>query len=108
MLNFHVPLPNLSSLGSEMHGMYLVDEIRDLMKMRTAIMVEKCLSKKEVVMCPKPRRQQMRFASPPYYSGSPPIRSSNPLVQDARFQEQPNFGNSIGMTKRMQSILTMA
>ncbi|CBI20786.3 uncharacterized protein LOC100252636 isoform X1 [Vitis vinifera] len=86
----------------------LVEELRELRKLRTAVMVEKCLGQNDVVTCPKPRRQQIRQcgghidakvgaelsdiitskASPPYYSVSPPIRAGNPLVQDARFLQQ--------------------
>ncbi|XP_034683139.1 uncharacterized protein LOC117912595 isoform X1 [Vitis riparia] len=87
----------------------LVEELRELRKLRTAVMVEKCLGQNDVVTCPKPRRQQISRqcgrhidakvgaelsdiitskASPPYYSVSPPIRAGNPLVQDARFLQQ--------------------
>ncbi|RVW52313.1 hypothetical protein CK203_093416 [Vitis vinifera] len=79
----------------------LVEELRELRKLRTAVMVEKCLGQNDVVTCPKPRRQQIRQcgghidakvgaelsdiitskASPPYYSVSPPIRAGNPLFK---------------------------
>ncbi|RVX17674.1 hypothetical protein CK203_003740 [Vitis vinifera] len=38
----------------------LVEELRELRKLRTAVMVEKCLGQNDVVTCPKPRRQQIR------------------------------------------------
>ncbi|OUZ99234.1 hypothetical protein BVC80_8967g42 [Macleaya cordata] len=139
MKNWRTSMENMQ-VGSILHESNLGEEMMELMKLRTAIMVEKCLSKNEAVMCPKPRRQHMRLcgeyadqtvgaelsdifiskASPPFYSGSPPVRASNPLIQDARFREQrgqenPILGvwmesldNVVDLTQRNQSISTMA
>lgn len=38
-------------------GRNLVDELNELGKLRTAIMMEKCSRKDEVVVCPIPRKQ---------------------------------------------------
>lgn len=71
-------------------------------------MVDKCLTRNEALLCPKPRKQSARScresnemraaadlsnlllskASPPLYSVSPPVRSGNPLVHNAQFHEQ--------------------
>ncbi|XP_042504387.1 uncharacterized protein LOC122081361 [Macadamia integrifolia] len=132
-------LTEATEVGSRVYEKNLVEEMRELGKLRTAVMVEKCLSKNEGVMCPKPRRRHMRHfgehtdikvggelsdiiinkASPPCYSVSPPVRASNPLIQDARFREQrisqsstpgvrlEGFGN-VGHSRRSQSIPTVA
>ncbi|KAI3842987.1 hypothetical protein MKW92_010923 [Papaver armeniacum] len=123
----------------------LVAEMIEMRKVRTAFMVEKCRNRNEAVMCPKPQRQNIRSArlyfflclvggeyadqniagqlshifagkaSPPFYSGSPPIRSSNPVTQDARFREQRGQANPIydfciesSEVDRIRSITTMA
>ncbi|KAI3840211.1 hypothetical protein MKW92_001167 [Papaver armeniacum] len=114
----------------------LVAEMIEMRKVRTAFMVEKCRNRNEAVMCPKPQRQNIRpcggeyadqniagqlshifagKASPPFYSGSPPIRSSNPVTQDARFREQRGQANPIrdfciesSEVDRIRSITTMA
>ncbi|KAF8389439.1 hypothetical protein HHK36_026134 [Tetracentron sinense] len=124
-------------VGSRVHEKNLVEEMRELRKLRTAIMMEKCQSKNEVVMCPKPRKRQcgeltdqklgaelsdiiISKASPPYYAVSPPVRASNPLIKDVRFHEQrvsqsPVLGfliegldTVVDRTRRTQSIPTMA
>ncbi|XP_058068184.1 uncharacterized protein LOC131217289 [Magnolia sinica] len=95
--------------GSRTYEKNLAEEMSELRKLTTAVMMEKCRSRNEGVVCPKPRRRHVRQcreqndlktgpdlsdiiiankASPPYYSGSPPIRASNPLIQDAHFSEQ--------------------
>ncbi|KAI3997601.1 hypothetical protein MKX01_011018 [Papaver californicum] len=113
----------------------LVAEMIEMRKVRTAFMVEKCRNRNEAVMCPKPQRQNIRpcgeyadlnigsqisdilagKASPTFYSGSPPIRSKNPLVQDSRFREQRSQPNPIrdfciesSEVDRMRSIGTRA
>ncbi|KAI3848451.1 hypothetical protein MKX03_007789 [Papaver bracteatum] len=114
----------------------LVAEMIEMRKVRTAFMMEKCRNRNEVVMCPKPQRQNIRTcegeyadqnmagqlshifagkASPPFYPGSPPIRSSNPVTQDACFREQRGQANPIrdfcvqsSEVDRMRSITTMA
>ncbi|XP_077238507.1 uncharacterized protein LOC143879804 isoform X1 [Tasmannia lanceolata] len=84
-----------------------MEEFEEWKKLKTAVMMEKCRCRNEGVVCPKPRKGYMRYsgenieakvgaelsdiiskASPPYYSVSPPIRASNPLIQDTLFQEQ--------------------
>lgn len=107
----------------------LVEEMRELRRLRTAVMMEKCMVKTESVLCPKPQRQNtrnygeqndlkvgselsdflMNKASPPFYAGSPPIRANNPLIRDARFHEQsveqnPSFGVNIVKTPRIRSV----
>nr|DAD45996.1 TPA_asm: hypothetical protein HUJ06_004226 [Nelumbo nucifera] len=52
-----------SQVSSKLHEEKLMKEISELRELRTAIMVEKCLSKNEVITCPKPMRRQMWFAS---------------------------------------------
>ncbi|KAL5699524.1 hypothetical protein ACHQM5_030411 [Ranunculus cassubicifolius] len=120
-------------VSSRMHQKNLVEEMKEFRKLRTAFMMEKCMGKNEIVMCPKPRRQNtrqcgdpmelrvgselsdilMNKASPPYYSVSPPTRANNPVIQDARFHEQmvqqnPSFGvNSGRQSQRTRSIPTM-
>ncbi|KAK9097517.1 hypothetical protein Sjap_023014 [Stephania japonica] len=104
-------------VGSTAQEKDLLEEYWEFIRLRTAVMMEKCMVKNEPVMCPKPRRQCMRSsvvhvdpnvppelsdmlmskASPTYYSGSPPVRCDNPLIQDIRFREQsvpqnPSFG----------------
>lgn len=104
-------------VGSTAQEKDLMEEYREFRRLRTAVMMEKCMVKNEPVMCPKPRRRCMRSsvvhadpnvppelsdilmskASPTYYSGSPPVRCNNPLIQDIRFHEQsvqqnPSFG----------------
>ncbi|XP_019055700.1 PREDICTED: uncharacterized protein LOC104611729 isoform X2 [Nelumbo nucifera] len=125
-----------SQVSSKLHEEKLMKEISELRELRTAIMVEKCLSKNEVITCPKPMRRQMLCveevdmkasaelsdiifskASPPVYSVSPPVRASNPLIQDARFREQrispspiriEGFCTAVDRAQRRQSILTVA
>ncbi|XP_019055702.1 PREDICTED: uncharacterized protein LOC104611729 isoform X4 [Nelumbo nucifera] len=48
-----------SQVSSKLHEEKLMKEISELRELRTAIMVEKCLSKNEVITCPKPMRRQM-------------------------------------------------
>ncbi|KAF5179545.1 hypothetical protein FRX31_030866 [Thalictrum thalictroides] len=126
---------NTIEVSSVMHQKSLFEEMRELGKLRTAVMMEKCKEKDEVLVCPKPRRQNIRQcggktsdlkaeaelsdlimskASPPFFVGSPPMRSNNPLVRDARFREQrlqqnSSFGvNSVdGQTQKTWSITTM-
>ncbi|PIA43810.1 hypothetical protein AQUCO_01800095v1 [Aquilegia coerulea] len=107
-------------VSSLMHQKNLIEEMRELWKLRTAVMMEKCMERDQVVVCPKPRRPYMRQggeqtgdlkvaeglsdllvskASPPFFVGSPPTRANNPLIRDARFHEQrlqqnPSFGAS--------------
>ncbi|XXG64406.1 hypothetical protein AAC387_Pa05g2369 [Persea americana] len=98
----------IAQAGTKMHDKNLAEEMMELRKVWTAVMMEKCRFKNEAVACPKPRRRHVRQsvmdndlklaaelsdiladkASPPFYAGSPPIRSGNPLIQDAYFQEQ--------------------
>nr|CAD1832018.1 unnamed protein product [Ananas comosus var. bracteatus] len=85
----------------------LVEEMEELGKLRTDLMIAKCQTKNEVIMCPIPRKltrsrrehNELKaitdlsdsitsMASPPYYAGSPPIRESNPLIRDSLFREQ--------------------
>ncbi|KAG1364155.1 hypothetical protein COCNU_11G009820 [Cocos nucifera] len=91
-------------------GKNLEDEMKELGKLRTAIMMEKCQTRDEVIICPIPRKRNtgtiflssrdhnelkvvadpdiiMSKASPPCFSCSPPIRASNPLIRDAHFRE---------------------
>ncbi|XP_043713464.1 uncharacterized protein LOC122661997 [Telopea speciosissima] len=132
-------LMEATEVGSRVYEKNLVEQMRELGKLRTAVMVEKCSTKNEGVMCPKPRRRLMRHfgehtdikvggelsdiiiskASPPFCSVSPPVRASNPLIQDVRFRDQrisqsstpgvrlEGFGN-VDHTRRTQSIPTMA
>ncbi|XP_072962054.1 uncharacterized protein [Typha angustifolia] len=44
------------SQGSKHHGEKLMDEMKELGKLRTAVMVEKCQIENKKVMCPKPRK----------------------------------------------------
>ncbi|KAK9097744.1 hypothetical protein Syun_024789 [Stephania yunnanensis] len=126
--------------GSMAQKKDLLEEYREFRRLRTAVIMEKCMVKNEPVMCPKPRKRCVRSsvahadpnvppelsdilmskASPTYYSGSPPVRCNNPLIQDTRFREQsvqqnPSFGiwiegyDPVGdHPRRGQSIPTIA
>lgn len=45
-----------------MHDKNLAEEMMELRKVWTAVMMEKCRFKNEAVACPKPRRRHVRSA----------------------------------------------
>uniref|UniRef100_A0A0E0E4T9 Uncharacterized protein n=1 Tax=Oryza meridionalis TaxID=40149 RepID=A0A0E0E4T9_9ORYZ len=79
-------------------------EMRELEKLRTETMMKSCqstTSRAGAIRCPVPRKSGRSYkeydltqdlsdfimskASPPYFTGSPPVRASNPLVHDTQF-----------------------
>uniref|UniRef100_A0A0E0ACU2 Uncharacterized protein n=1 Tax=Oryza glumipatula TaxID=40148 RepID=A0A0E0ACU2_9ORYZ len=81
-----------------------VQEMRELEKLRTETMMKSCqstTSRAGAIRCPVPRKSGRSYkeydltqdlsdfimskASPPYFTGSPPVRASNPLVHDTQF-----------------------
>uniref|UniRef100_A0A0D9WSW3 Uncharacterized protein n=1 Tax=Leersia perrieri TaxID=77586 RepID=A0A0D9WSW3_9ORYZ len=80
------------------------EEMRELEKLRTETMMKSCqstTSRAGPIRCPIPRKSGRSYkeydltqdlsdfimskASPPYFTGSPPVRASNPLVHDTQF-----------------------
>uniref|UniRef100_A0A0E0Q157 Uncharacterized protein n=1 Tax=Oryza rufipogon TaxID=4529 RepID=A0A0E0Q157_ORYRU len=91
--------PPLDSRGSG-----FIEEMRELEKLRTETMMKSCqstTSRAGAIRCPVPRKSGRSYkeydltqdlsdfimskASPPYFTGSPPVRASNPLVHDTQF-----------------------
>uniref|UniRef100_A0A0E0LEB3 Uncharacterized protein n=1 Tax=Oryza punctata TaxID=4537 RepID=A0A0E0LEB3_ORYPU len=81
-----------------------IEEMRELEKLRTETMMKSCqstTSRAGAIRCPVPRKSGRSYkeydltqdlsdfimskASPPYFTGSPPVRASNPLVHDTQF-----------------------
>uniref|UniRef100_A0A0E0LEB5 Uncharacterized protein n=1 Tax=Oryza punctata TaxID=4537 RepID=A0A0E0LEB5_ORYPU len=99
------PLPFLrSAASSSLFSIPAVQEMRELEKLRTETMMKSCqstTSRAGAIRCPVPRKSGRSYkeydltqdlsdfimskASPPYFTGSPPVRASNPLVHDTQF-----------------------
>ncbi|KAH7664769.1 hypothetical protein IHE45_14G141300 [Dioscorea alata] len=91
--------------ASKVQGTNLVEEMKELGKLCSSINMNEQQQQPVVVVCPKPRRLNFRSygdhtdikvagdlsdilaskATPPYFSGSPPVRSTNPVSRDALF-----------------------
>ncbi|KAL5199606.1 hypothetical protein ABZP36_020809 [Zizania latifolia] len=92
------------SSGLMRHGNRTIEEMRELEKLRTETMMKSCQSTARsdgAIRCPIPRKSGRSYkdydltqdlsdfimskASPPQFTGSPPVRASNPLVHDTQF-----------------------
>ncbi|XXG64407.1 hypothetical protein AAC387_Pa05g2369 [Persea americana] len=51
----------IAQAGTKMHDKNLAEEMMELRKVWTAVMMEKCRFKNEAVACPKPRRRHVRL-----------------------------------------------
>uniref|UniRef100_A0A0D3GJJ9 Uncharacterized protein n=1 Tax=Oryza barthii TaxID=65489 RepID=A0A0D3GJJ9_9ORYZ len=90
--------------GEPEAGGLCASEMRELEKLRTETMMKSCqstTSRAGAIRCPVPRKSGRSYkeydltqdlsdfimskASPPYFTGSPPVRASNPLVHDTQF-----------------------
>lgn len=95
------------SSGLINHGNGIMEEMKELQKLRTETMMQTCHQSTEsrdgAIRCPIPRKSGRSYweydfkaaqdlsdfivskASPPHFMGSPPVRASNPLVHDTQF-----------------------
>ncbi|KAL5223453.1 hypothetical protein ABZP36_010092 [Zizania latifolia] len=114
----HLMITANPSSGFMHHWNRTIEEMRELEKLRTETMMKSCqsnASRDEAIRCPIPCKSGRSYkeydltqdlsdfimskASPPHFTGSPPVRASNPLVHDTQFcaWKMQNVDQSLGI-----------